>query len=110
MTTKRVLDAYRAAENGPAWKRTRAYLIVDKTNAERWGRIKVAYPKDGAGRLRAFLWCADEGGIQYGWAGGYGYDKLAAALDGMVFAGVTLNGGTWESQLVAAGWRVIQAI
>ena len=106
----RALAAYRKVEDGPAWKRAAAYIIVNNADAERWGKLKVAYPADGMGPLKAFLWCADEGGIQYGYASGCGYNKLAAALDGMVFAGITLKDGTWETQLREGGWRVIQAI
>ena len=52
-------------------------------------RIITVYPKDGAGRLRVLIsdwgpfWKDEPVRHQYGWAGGYGYNKLDAATDGM---------------------------
>lgn len=51
-------------------------------------RVSVAYPKDGAGTLHAFVRWASE--AWHGSAGGYGYDKLTAACDGMT--GTTPDG------------------
>lgn len=89
-----------------AWSRCRVFIILK--NGEYVGKIQVAYPKDGAGTLRAFLF--DFGNEpQMGTAGGFGYDKLAAALRGMTFQGITLKDHPtdWERQLRDAGYSVI---
>ena len=91
------------------WGRARAIVILK--NGEYVGKIQVAYPKDGAGTLRAFLW--DFGSeVQMGTAGGYGYDKLSAALQGMTFQGLVLQDHpeNWERQLRSAGYEVITVL
>ena len=91
------------------WARSKAIAILK--NGEYVGKILVAYPKDGAGTLRAFLF--DSGNTpQMGTAGGYGYDKLSAALRGMTFQGITLKDHphNWEQQLAAAGYDVISIL
>ena len=91
------------------WSRCKAIIILK--NGEYVGKILVAYPKDGAGILRAFLF--DFGNtLQMGTAGGYGYDKLSAALRGMTFRGITLEDHptNWERQLAAAGYDVISVL
>ena len=96
------------------WNRSGAWVIM--RGAEHVATIKVAYPADGAGRLRVFVWdftVDGAGRIQHGSASGGGYDKLSSALDGMTIAGVKLdcNGtGTQWRQLEAAGLTVINAI
>ena len=61
-------------------------------------RIITVRPKDGAGRLRILVsdW-GPEGNDrvqhQYGWAGGYGYNKLDAATDGMAIGGKLMDHG-----------------
>ncbi len=101
----RLLDK---AEAGP-WKRAAAFIVL--RGAEHVATVRVAYPADGAGRLRVFVW--HDGPIQHGSATGYGYDKLSAALHGMSIAGVKLDcngtGGQWR-QLREAGFTVIQAL
>lgn len=89
------------------WSRSRAIIILD-AEKNYVGKIQVAYPKDGAGTLRAFLW--DFGNeVQMGTASSYGYDKLSAALRGMVFKGITLQDHpeNWEIQLRNAGYNVV---
>lgn len=81
------------------------------------GKILVKHSKDGAGPLEVFLWdWSDFKGrvpdIQYGRASGYGYDKLAAALSGLQFSGVTLQDHPkgWKESLKDAGYEYQQLI
>lgn len=98
-------------EAGPAWDRARAYIVLSP-NKKSWGKIKVAYPKDGMGPLQVFFWDCKGTGLQYGRASGCGYDKLAAAMEGLTWDGIALKDHPigWESQLRDAGYEVIQAI
>lgn len=105
-------------------KRTMAEGYVVLRDGKHIGTVRIYFPKDGAGRLSAFLadWTLempedlatrnDWSRWQYGWANGYGYDKKSAALGGMTLAGVTLqdNGANWDQELRAAGFTIIQAI
>lgn len=96
------------------WDRSGAWVIM--RGAEHVATIKAAYPADGMGRLRVFVWdfTAEHGSrLQHGSAASCGYDKLSTALDGMTIAGVKLdcNGtGTQWRQLEDAGLKVINAI
>ncbi len=96
-------------ENGPALSRAGAWVIL--LNGVIKGTIKAAYPKDGAGRLTVIL---HEHGFnpQIGHAGGYGYDKLSAAIHGMVFNGIELQDHphNWERQLSDAGFIVYRIL
>lgn len=119
-----VYDLYRKFEQGSA-SRVGAYLIlragetVDPKYGHRpvVGKVQVQYPKDGAGRLRVFVWdwsnpeTTNE--MQTSTANGYGYDKLDAALDGCKFAGeiIGTNGsGQWKEKLAERGFPVISVI
>ena len=105
-TKQNVYDWLDKCENNH-WSRAGCKVIFNSAGAY-VGKIKIAFPKDGAGTLRAFLW--DFGNdIQMGTAGGYGYDKLSAALRGMVFQGIefTNHPENWEIQLRRAGYTVI---
>jgi hypothetical protein len=99
-------EQVRKIENGPALNRAGAKVILNK-KGELCGTIKIAYPKDGAGILRVVLHEHEED-PQIGTAGGYGYDKLSAALQGMTFAGITFQDHpeNWEIQLRNAGYSV----
>jgi hypothetical protein len=99
-TVRRIHDAMDKAERS-AWKRVRAYVVMK--GADHVATIKIAYPADGAGRLVAFCFdcnapmpedaAARENWTrwQMGTASGYGYDKLTAALSGMVIDGIRLS-------------------
>lgn len=78
-------------EDTPALNRAGAYVIVDLHPSDPRnpiaGKILFAYPKDGAGILRASMWDFTnyEREVQNGRATGYGYDKKSAAISGMKF-------------------------
>ena len=103
-----IWDKVRKLETG-VWSRSRAIVILQGADVK--GTIRVAYPADGAGRLTAVL---HEHGFdpQIGTAGGYGYDKLSAALQGLTFNGITLQDhpDNWEKQLRDAGYTLFTAM
>lgn len=83
--TKNTFDAMNA---GMANSRA---IIITHPKKEGRAEIVIKFPRDGAGRVEA--WCADffpaDGcrGVQYGRAGGYGYDKQTAAMSGFIIDG-----------------------
>lgn len=105
MSNKSVYDWIEDCER-IAWSRAGCKIIMK--DGEMVGKIKIAFPKDGAGTLRLFLWDFGEH-IQMGTAGGYGYDKISAALRGMSFKGIVLQDHpeNWEIQLLEAGYSVV---
>jgi hypothetical protein len=115
------VDLFCKFESSPVFSRVGAYLIlragavVADDRRAIVGKILVQYPKDGALRLRVFVWdwTDQEKGceIQTGSAGGYGYDKLDAALEGCTFAGVRIGtgDGQWKENLTARGF-VVQGV
>ena len=76
------------------WARCRAYLVDDAKGRE-VARVYVAFPADGAGRVVVDLWDWNNPDQakrhQRGTASGYGYDKVTAALRGMVVDGIQLH-------------------
>lgn len=99
-------EQVRKITESPAFNRVGAYVIIN-SKGDICGTIKILYPADGAGTLKVVL---HERGYdpQIGKAGGYGYDKLSAALQGMKFSNITLTDYpcNWERQLQNAGYRV----
>jgi len=86
-------NAFRKMEEHAAFKRCASFTITHPKKPDGYAVVNVAYPADGAGRLRVFVIDAfsPEGRTATeGSAGGYGYDKLAAALSGMTIDGHTL--------------------
>jgi hypothetical protein len=74
-------------EQRPALNRAGVYVVIDKTAGTMAGKMLIAHPQDGAGRLYVSLWDFTGTGhdVQNGSVTGFGYDKLASAIDGMRF-------------------------
>ena len=75
-------------EERPALNRAGVYVVIDKTTGTMAGKMLIAYPQDGAGRLHVSLWDWTGGtghDVQDGSVTGLGYDKLAASITGMRF-------------------------
>ena len=80
-------------------------------------RVWTRYPRDGAGRLTVVVadYSRDFGDrVQTSHAGGFGYDKRTAALDGLTVGGVKLgdhcdsDGDPRLADLCAArGWAIL---
>lgn len=78
--------------DSPAWKRCRAFL-VDHADGREVGRVYVAFPADGAGRVSVEVWDYAKSypnARTVRTASGYGYDKVTAALSGQSIDGITL--------------------
>lgn len=111
-----VYEKLKEAERSPAWERAGAYAIM--RGADYAGKILCKYPKDGMGPLTVFLWDWTgeevEGAreIQIGRASGCGYDKLAAALDGLKFGKLVLGDHPkeWKNQLHEAGFTLLNVL
>lgn len=112
-----------------AFKHVSAYVILK--DGERVATIAFKFPKDGAGRLYAYVhWMGTE--MVRGHANGYGYDKRSAACEnaahafaetkawketgisaeGMIFLQSICNigGSNWDRALENAGFTVLQAV
>lgn len=117
---KTVYERLTAAEQSPAWDRARAYAIMK--GAEYAGKILCKYPVDGMGPLEVFLWdwTNDPSNvgpngvreIQRGRASGCGYDKLAAALEGLKFGPLVFSDHPtdWKHQLREAGFELLNVL
>lgn len=111
-------------QHDKAFQNVSAYVVLDK-NGEHVASVKFKFPRDGAGRLYAYVhWI----GLQMvrGSASGYGYDKRSAAVADAVgrfadmdkhpycfkfFDAVARDGGEyWDRRLRDAGFTVIQAV
>lgn len=60
-----------------AFKQVSAFLLMQ--NGEAIGKVAIKYPKDGVGRLTAYVHFYGSQ-MEYGTARGYGYDKTGAAI------------------------------
>ena len=90
MTNNR--QVFDAMEKDAILCRVRSYVITHPKK-EGYATITLSYPKDAAGRLKAY--CIDRFGVEYiaqsGYAGGYGYDKATTAMSGFIIDGKTLT-------------------
>lgn len=110
-----------------AFSNVQAFVILK--DGERVATIAFKFPKNGAGRLYAYIHWFGTSMIR-GHANGYGYDKKSAACESAVAklpytddldenhnasrasfrAALTDTGGTWETALRDAGFTVLQAV
>jgi hypothetical protein len=64
-------------QHAAAFRQVSAFVIAK--NGERVATVAIKFPKDGAGRLYAYVhWAGAQ--MERGSAGGYGYDKRSAAV------------------------------
>ena len=56
-----------------------AYVVMDQDTMQPIAKIALKYPKDGAGRVNAYIHIIGME-VQHGYAGGYGYDKRTASI------------------------------
>lgn len=109
-----------------AFANVSAYVVLDK-NGNRIASIAFKYPRDGAGRLYAYVHLFGATMVR-GFAGGGGYDKASAAVleavskikpgnyyegsQGHVaaFKGMVDCGRDWTRQIADAGYTVLQAV
>lgn len=110
---------------------TKAFVVTDITG-ERVATIAIKYPRDGAGRLYAYVHAIGIPMVR-GSANGYGYDKRSAAIAHaigqlklrsndekneplattvrrMLRALDGMDAGAWETQLRLHGLNVLQAV
>ncbi|QXV73542.1 hypothetical protein [Rhizobium phage RHph_X2_30] len=106
-----------------AFQNVSAYVVLDK-QGECVAKIAFKFPRDGAGRLYAYVhWLGTQ--MVRGQASGYGYDKRSAAVANAVrkadsvlkaqaaefYDALENDGGEyWDTRLRNAGFTVIQAV
>ena len=119
-----IYDQHRAA-----FANVSAFVILK--DGERVATVAIKFPRDGAGRLYAYVhWLGTE--MVRGFAGGYGYDKRTAAAQNAAnkinfaedensnprdwsnarqfcLALNADNGHSWDRNLELAGFTVLQA-
>lgn len=101
------------------FERTKAFAVLE--NGKHFANVTIRCPRDGAGRLYAYLHVIGAE-MQRGVAGGYGYDKASAAIasaaskidvkksseiDLFVETLKDAHGGSWDKALSHAGFEVI---
>lgn len=124
----KIYDQYQAA-----FANVSAYVVVK--DGERVATIAFKFPRDGAGRLYAYVhWIGTE--MVRGFVGGYGYDKRSAAVSSAI-AAIKIpvdwsnyvannyrnsylaefidamrgdSGKYWDDRLRDAGFTVLQAV
>ena len=117
-------------QHNKAFSHVAAYVVLK--DGERVATIAFKFPKDGAGRLYAYVhWLGVE--MVRGHANGYGYDKKSAAVESAVSkiqnpaiaslsrahdenwylfteALASVGGSYWHDKLRDAGFTVLQAV
>ena len=86
-------EYFREIEDCAAFSRTGVKLVINPKKPGKYAKILASYPKDGAGRLTVYIvdGFGDNFTTQKGTAGGYGYDKMTAALSSMKIDGHSLT-------------------
>lgn len=113
-------------QHDKAFPHVSAYVVSE--GGKRVATIAIKFPRDGAGRLWAYVhWLGEE--MVRGYANGYGYDKTSAAIESAVarlaaspteasparraaFQAALSNcgGHEWDRRLRDAGFDVWQAV
>jgi hypothetical protein len=105
-------------QHAAAFANVSAYVIM--RDGSRVATIAFKFPRDGAGRLYAYVhWLGFP--MVRGWAGGGGYDKRSAAVasaaklikapDPAFIAAIAKEDGMeWQNSLRSAGFDVLQAV
>jgi len=116
-------------QHSAAFRDVSAFIVLDRSG-ERVATIALKFPRDGAGRLYAYVhWLGVP--MVRGFASGGGYDKRSAAIasaarkipaacraanepqedwKAFVERACRDDGHSWESNLMGAGFRVLQAV
>lgn len=111
-------------QHDKAFSQVSAYVILK--DGARVATVAFKFPKDGAGRLYAYVhWFGTQ--MVRGYAGGYGYDKRSAAVAeaarkltqadmdqtgaSTFVQALCFDGGSyWDNRLMEAGFEVFQAV
>jgi predicted GNAT superfamily acetyltransferase len=112
-------------QHAAAFAKVSAFVILDR-DGERVATVAIKFPRDGAGRLYAYVhWFGVE--MKRGHANGYGYDKRSAAVadaarriewpvdtgsgcNAFAEAATRDGGEDWTRAVEKAGFRVLQAV
>ena len=125
--TRNATDVY--AQHRASFPQVSAYVVM--RDGKQVATVAIKYPRDGAGRLYAYVhWFGVP--MVRGYAGGGGYDKRSAACanaarnlppalpagyddDAQIYAAFRLylgddNGLSWQYRLESLGFKVLQAV
>lgn len=111
-------------QHAKSFANVEAHVVL--LDGERFATVAFKYPKDGAGRLYAYVHVFSFQMVR-GSATGYGYDKRTAACSSAMQQAVNLRdtggdyerfwhaleadrGPRWDDSLRAAGFAVLQAV
>lgn len=103
-------------EDRPACRNCQVYVIQRGEEGAIVGKIIAARPENGEGTLNVTLWDWTEPTEPKridGRAGGYGYNKLSAAMVGLKFAGVAIESECpkdFSAQLSERGYFVTRLL
>lgn len=115
--TLKIYDQHQAA-----FSNVSAFVITK--DGERVATIAFKFPRDGAGRLYAYVhYFGVDSPMVRGFANGYGYDKKSAAVEDAIrksthfphpnafrLALCDIGGSDWQRRLQDAGFNVMQAV
>lgn len=115
-TKKEVWRELEAVERSHYGRRIAAYIVMPRPEHPDYGagvysRVVIVYPAADAGMVRVFVAPYDGTPMFKVSAGGYGYDRVSAALRGVTLRGYTFkdDGSGWCRELEDAGFYVLQA-